>query len=36
MPVFNNNIIFLHIPRTGGTLIEDTLKKENENKIYRS
>lgn len=28
MPVFNNDIIFLHIPRTGGTLIEDTLKKK--------
>lgn len=29
MPIYNNEIVFLHIPRTCGTQIENTLKKQN-------
>jgi len=27
MPIFDNEILFLHIPRTGGSIIENKLKK---------
>ena len=36
MPVYDNKFVFLHIPRTGGTLIESTLKKDYKQTYYGS
>tara|TARA_B100000242_G_scaffold232924_1_gene172905 strand:- start:820 stop:1416 length:597 start_codon:yes stop_codon:yes gene_type:complete len=34
MPVYDNKFIFLHIPKTGGTIIEKSLKKDYKESYY--
>jgi hypothetical protein len=34
MPIFNENILFLHIPRIGGSIIENKLKEIYTMKFY--
>lgn len=33
MPIYDNEIVFLHIPKTGGTVIEYLLKKQRKVKV---
>jgi len=34
MPIYDNEIVFLHIPKTGGTVIENLLKKQRKETFY--
>lgn len=34
MPIYNNKYVFLHIPRTGGTLIENKLREKYSQDYY--
>lgn len=34
MPIYNKNLLFIHIPKTGGTYIENKLKKYDEYNLF--